>query len=228
VTVAFKSDSGLTWQADCNTAGANVEVTDDHLNVGQIVSTEIGCPGRRAKQDRDLAAFFESDPGWRLEGNRLTLSGDEVEVVLQATSGLPGSDLASSSGSTTADKLDCGNTKRSAKRALRSFVGVLRSGEERRILTLLAKPRRFFALSAGYRDGSGIVSSGDRREAAAQVSDYGGLPLRIDRFMNADRPSRTTDLGYFATWRGRREAVGKAALDCRAGTAIVLAVAIGG
>ncbi|MCL4287916.1 MAG: META domain-containing protein [Thermoleophilia bacterium] len=87
VTVTFEAGGGLTWKADCNTAGADVEVTADRLLVGQIAATEIGCPGRPAKQDRDLGAFFASDPTWGLDGDRLTLSGGGVEAVLQATSG---------------------------------------------------------------------------------------------------------------------------------------------
>jgi heat shock protein HslJ len=87
VTVAFKTDGGMTWQADCNTAGADVEIAADRLILGQIASTAIGCPGQPQEQDEELAAFFESDPGWRLDGDRLTLSSDSVEVVLRATSG---------------------------------------------------------------------------------------------------------------------------------------------
>jgi heat shock protein HslJ len=84
VTVRFKADGGLTWQAKCNTAGADVEITSDRLLIGQITSTAIGCPQRLHEQDEDLAAFFDSDPSWELEGDRLTLSNDSVEVALQA------------------------------------------------------------------------------------------------------------------------------------------------
>lgn len=84
VTVWFEGERRLSWKADCNTAGADVEITADRLIVGQIMSTEIGCPGRPAEQDRDLAAFFESDPRWSLDGDRLILSSDSVEVTLNA------------------------------------------------------------------------------------------------------------------------------------------------
>lgn len=87
VTVTFEADGRLTWKADCNTAGADVEITGDRLVVGAIASTEIGCPRRPADQDRDLVAFFGSDPAWELDGDRLTLSGDDVEVALEATNG---------------------------------------------------------------------------------------------------------------------------------------------
>lgn len=87
VTVVFGDDRGLSWKADCNTAGAKVEITADRLIVGQVLSTEIGCPGRRQRQDRELVAFFDADPSWALDGDRLTLSGGSVEVALRATRG---------------------------------------------------------------------------------------------------------------------------------------------
>jgi heat shock protein HslJ len=86
VTVEFKDDGGLTWRAQCNTAAADVEITPDRLDVGQISSTEMGCAEPAMQQDDELAAFFEADPDWSLDGNRLTLSSDQgsIEVDLQA------------------------------------------------------------------------------------------------------------------------------------------------
>ena len=43
----------------------------------------MGCEKTAEHQDEDLATFFGSDPNWSLEGNRLTLSNDSVEVGLQ-------------------------------------------------------------------------------------------------------------------------------------------------
>ena len=122
--------------------------------------------------------------------------------------------------------IDCGSSKAGAKKALRSFAGVLRRGDEQEILSLLAGRKRFFALGAGSANGS-FVGSTNPRDAAKQIADYGGLPIRIDEFMNADRPSRVTDFGFFGTWNGRRPARGKAAIDCKAGTVIVFNVGVG-
>lgn len=130
--------------------------------------------------------------------------------------------------STAAERIDCGKSKTSAKRALRHLVAVqLRQDDESLILPLLAKPADFFAIGVGTQNGKELVRSDDRREAAKEIADYGGLRLRIDRFMNAERPRRVTDFGFYATWNGRRPATGKAALDCKAGTVIVLGVAVG-
>jgi hypothetical protein len=127
----------------------------------------------------------------------------------------------------TVEKLECGSTVRSAKRALRTFLRRLRADDAAQILPLLARPPRFFAVSVGSENSKPVVSARNRFAAAKQIAEYGGLRLRIDRFMNAEKPSRTTDFGFWATWKGRRPAVGKAALNCDAGTAIVLAVGIG-
>ena len=86
VTVTFKDDGGMTWRAQCNTAAANVEITSDRLDVGQIAATEMGCAAPAMKQDDELSAFFAADPSWSLDGDRLTLSSEQgsIEVDLQA------------------------------------------------------------------------------------------------------------------------------------------------
>jgi len=55
-------------------------------------STLVQCADENDReQDKGLKAFFESDPRWILDGNRLTLSNDSVEVTLQRDSASPGS-----------------------------------------------------------------------------------------------------------------------------------------
>lgn len=125
-------------------------------------------------------------------------------------------------------KLDCGSTVRGSKRALRSFLRILARGREARILSVLAKPRRFEWIYVGRgRNRNPVIHvRHDRREAAAKVAERGGLPLRITRFMNAEEPRLNTDFGFEAEWNGRRGAVGKAVLDCRVGKARVLSVGL--
>jgi len=74
----------ITWIAECNTYATSLSIDGDRLVVdGDGESTTIGCTKRSNKQDADLVAFFESDPTWQLDGERLTLSSDEIEVALQ-------------------------------------------------------------------------------------------------------------------------------------------------
>lgn len=131
-------------------------------------------------------------------------------------------DTASTSG-----PLQCGQTKKGSKRAVRTFFAALRSGDEQRVLDALATGGRFEWLNVGDKDGTPVLPSlrNKRRATAAAVADYGGLPLRVTDFMNIDRPSRTMDFGFYGTWRGRK-AVGKGALDCEQGRARVLSVAL--
>jgi hypothetical protein len=58
------------------------------------------------------------------------------------------------------------------------------------------------------------------------VAQHGGLPLRITEFGNSEPPRRTTDFGFKGRWNRTRHFVGKAAIDCRQGKAIVLGVAV--
>ena len=146
--------------------------------------------------------------------------GCSGERPTQASENVPASRAA-------VGKPDCGSTVRSAKRALRTLLLRLRYDDEAQILPLLARPPRFFAVGVSFPNGNRVVSAQNRFAAARQIAEYGGLRLRIDRFMNAEKPSRTTDFGFWATWKGRRPAVGKAALNCDAGTVIVLGVGIG-
>ena len=85
VTVRFAADATMTWQATCNTAGADVEIAVDRLIVGTISSTSMGCSSAGLSQDEDLSAFFEVNPRWQLNGRRLVLQSDSVDVTLRST-----------------------------------------------------------------------------------------------------------------------------------------------
>ena len=129
--------------------------------------------------------------------------------------------------SSAAAPLDCGQTKKGSKRAVRAFFAVLRSGDEQRVLGALATGGRFEWLNVGRQNGTPVLPAlrNKRRATAAAVADRGGLPLRVTKFMNIDRPSGTMDFGFFGMWKGRK-AVGKGALDCNQGRARVLSVGI--
>ena len=72
------------------------------------------------------------------------------------------------------------------------------------MLNALATDGRFELIAVLDENGSKAIVDvlRNRRVAAAVVADYGGLPLRVTDFMNIDKPSRTTDFGFFGTWRG--------------------------
>ena len=71
---------GVSWKADCNTFVAPVEITQERLVIGQVVQTDMGCPGPYGRRDRWMSRFFHSDPRWRIRrDDRLKLTaGDRV------------------------------------------------------------------------------------------------------------------------------------------------------
>jgi heat shock protein HslJ len=69
VTVNFKRQGETVgWKAECNSYGAKAEIRKHRLviNKDQIAGTLIGCPDRRARQDRWLVRFFASSPRWHI------------------------------------------------------------------------------------------------------------------------------------------------------------------
>jgi hypothetical protein len=58
------------------------------------------------------------------------------------------------------------------------------------------------------------------------VARRDGLPIEVTSFLNSERPRRTTDVGFKGQWNGRRGVIGKVAIDCNQGRAIVLAATV--
>ncbi len=75
------SDGMLSASAGCNTMGGNFDVANDKLFVGQMATTEIGCPTNLGQQDQWLAAFLGSKPDVSLDGNNLVLTTDTIEIT---------------------------------------------------------------------------------------------------------------------------------------------------
>jgi heat shock protein HslJ len=81
IRLAF-GDSGITVTAGCNTLGADVEITEDRLLVGELSSTEIGSDQPRDDQDSWLAGILAADPGYTLDGDHLTLTSGPTTIAL--------------------------------------------------------------------------------------------------------------------------------------------------
>jgi hypothetical protein len=125
-----------------------------------------------------------------------------------------------------ASRLDCGKGRSGSEHALRQFAAVLRRGNGQDILSVLAEPGRFEWISVQDARGPDLYVRNDRVRAANAVARRGGLPIRVARFFNSESPRRTTDLGFQGRWEGTQPFNGKAALDCRVGTARVLSIGI--
>lgn len=82
IRLEFTDDGRVVANAGCNTLFSDVSIDERTLTVGMMGGTELGCDASLHEQDAWLAAFLESDPGWLLDGDRLTLTSDTTEVVL--------------------------------------------------------------------------------------------------------------------------------------------------
>lgn len=92
IRLSFSEEEGgdvVRWRAGCNDFGGDVEISTDRLAISRVVGTLIGCTGELPVQERWLANFFESDPGWQLEGDELSLTSGETEVRFQRTGAGP-------------------------------------------------------------------------------------------------------------------------------------------
>jgi heat shock protein HslJ len=72
----------IGMRAGCNSVGGDARLDGGRLRVGGLSTTEIGCDPALHAQDRWLADFVQAGPAWRLAGDELTLTHDDVEIRL--------------------------------------------------------------------------------------------------------------------------------------------------
>ncbi|GGM25497.1 META domain-containing protein [Dactylosporangium sucinum] len=89
IELRFTTDGRLIARAGCNQLSGRARIDQRQLRVDDLATTEMGCDPARHEQDRWLAAFLEGGPGWRLDGDRLTLDGDGTTVDLVAAANRP-------------------------------------------------------------------------------------------------------------------------------------------
>jgi heat shock protein HslJ len=82
ISLQFGDDGRLSANAGCNNLFTDVSIGADVLETGLVGGTEMGCDQARHDQDQWLSAFLESSPAWTLDGDRLTLSSGDSEIVL--------------------------------------------------------------------------------------------------------------------------------------------------
>lgn len=75
--------NSLGWSGLCNSHGGRVRITADHLEVRNTGGTLVGCPDGREEEDQWVFEFLDAGPAWRLDGDRLVLSIDSAELVLE-------------------------------------------------------------------------------------------------------------------------------------------------
>jgi heat shock protein HslJ len=80
VRISFESDR-FAFNAGCNHYGGDYELRDGRLVLGTFGSTEIGCDTPRHEQDEWLSDFFGAKPSLTLDGETLTVTGDDATLV---------------------------------------------------------------------------------------------------------------------------------------------------
>jgi len=71
------SDGRVSISADCNSAGGPYAVRGGRLVATELGQTERGCEPQLLAQDEVLVKFIASRPRLTLEGDTLTLAGDD-------------------------------------------------------------------------------------------------------------------------------------------------------
>ena len=75
------SAGNVSAAAGCNTMSGAYSVSGDKLVIGQLATTEIGCPADLQAQDVWLAGLLAAKPQFALQGANLILSSDGTVVA---------------------------------------------------------------------------------------------------------------------------------------------------
>jgi heat shock protein HslJ len=81
ITLQFV-DGRVAIDAGCNSMNGPVTLTDGHLEVGDIMSTMMGCEEALMAQDQWISELLTAGPTASIEGATLTLVSDGVTLVL--------------------------------------------------------------------------------------------------------------------------------------------------
>lgn len=80
VTLVFEGGN-LSASAGCNSMSGAYDIDDGTLEVDELASTLIGCPGDLQTQDDALRDLLTGGPGVTLDGDVLTLSGQGITLT---------------------------------------------------------------------------------------------------------------------------------------------------
>ena len=82
VELTFRDDGRLSAAAGCNSLGGSYRLDGDRLVIDAPRTTEMGCDTARHAQDEWLYALLGGEMAWTLDGDLLTLAGDQVTIDL--------------------------------------------------------------------------------------------------------------------------------------------------
>ncbi|WP_069165148.1 META domain-containing protein [Nocardia altamirensis] len=82
LTITFK-DGRIGADAGCNSHGGAVTFDNNKLTVSGLSSTLMACADDRQGADGWLSGLLDAKPTWQVDGDMLTLQGNNVTVTLQ-------------------------------------------------------------------------------------------------------------------------------------------------
>ncbi|MGW4350652.1 META domain-containing protein [Nocardia sp. NPDC004582] len=81
LTLTF-TEGRVSASAGCNTANGSVDLQGNTLQVGELASTLMACPGDLTGADEWQSGLLRSQPTWTLSGDTLTLKGNGSTVTM--------------------------------------------------------------------------------------------------------------------------------------------------
>lgn len=82
IRLEFGDDGNLSVNAGCNQLLATATIGAAALEIDGVGGTEMGCGPDRHAQDEWISEFLTGSTGWALDGDQLTLTSDDTEIVL--------------------------------------------------------------------------------------------------------------------------------------------------
>ncbi|MGW2661915.1 META domain-containing protein [Nocardia tengchongensis] len=82
LTLTFVEGGRISATSGCNTANGPVDLQGNTLQVGELASTMMACPGDVMGADEWQAGLLHSQPTWTLSGDTLTLKGNGTTVSM--------------------------------------------------------------------------------------------------------------------------------------------------
>lgn len=80
-TLNFQAEPKLTGRAGCNRFFGNLEWQGQRITLGKAGSTSMLCPPAQMVLEQRILSTLQHGADVSLEGERLTLKGDKVELV---------------------------------------------------------------------------------------------------------------------------------------------------
>lgn len=80
--LTFKDDGTVTGSSGCNGFGGSYTVEDDKITFSEITSTLMACDDPRMAQEDAVHQVLTDTASFKIEGNTLTLTNNDMVLVL--------------------------------------------------------------------------------------------------------------------------------------------------